>query len=59
MGWAAPKCNEAKDETPFRYAHAEIRTQVVGICDQTLYQLDQQDAIRKDYGTDHYMNSLH
>jgi len=32
--------SEVKDETPFRYAHAEIRTQVVVICDVTRYQLD-------------------
>ena len=29
-----------KDETPFRYTHAEIRSQVVVICDPTRYQLD-------------------
>ena len=32
---------EVKDETPFRYAHAQIRTQVVVICNTTRYQLDQ------------------
>jgi len=26
---------EVKDETPVRYAHAEIRTRVVAICDPT------------------------
>ena len=30
-----------KDETPFRYAHAEIQIQVIVICDSTRYQLDQ------------------
>ena len=34
------KGNEAKDETPVRYAHAEIRTRVVVICGPTRYQLD-------------------
>jgi len=29
-----------KDETPFRYANAEIRTRVIVICDLTRYQLD-------------------
>ena len=32
--------NEGDDETPFRYAHAEIRTRVVVICGPTRYQLD-------------------
>ena len=32
--------SEHKDETPFRYAHAEIRTRVVVICGQMRYQLD-------------------
>ena len=42
MGRVTFKCNEeVKDETSFRYAHAEIRTQVVVvICDPTRYQLD-------------------
>jgi len=31
---------EFKDETPFRYAHAEIQTHVVVICDPTRYLLD-------------------
>jgi len=31
--------SEVKDETIFRYAHAEIRTRVVVICDPTRYQL--------------------
>jgi len=26
--------SEVQDETPFRYAHAEIRTRVVAICNQ-------------------------
>ena len=33
--------SEVKHETPFRYAKAEIRTQVVVICGPTRYQLDQ------------------
>ena len=32
--------SEVEDETPFRYAHAEIRTWVVAICGPTRYQLD-------------------
>ena len=32
--------SEVKDETPFRYAHAEIRTRVVVICGRTRYQLE-------------------
>ena len=32
--------SEVVDETLFRYAHAEIRTQVVVICGPTRYQLD-------------------
>ena len=32
--------NELEDETPFRYAHAEIRTQVEVICGPTRYQPD-------------------
>ena len=31
---------QVKEETPIRYAHAEIRTHVVVICDPTRYQLD-------------------
>ena len=31
---------EIKDERPFIYAHTEIRTQAVVICDPTRYQLD-------------------
>ena len=37
--------SEVKYETPFRYAHTEIRTQVVAICDPTCYQLDHRDAL--------------
>ena len=38
--WAErPPRSEVKDETPFRYAHAEIRTQMIGICGPTRYQL--------------------
>jgi len=33
--------SNVKDETSFRYAHTEIWTQVVVICDPTHYQLDQ------------------
>ena len=37
---------EVEDETPFRYSHAEIRTQVVVICcDSTRYQLDYGGAL--------------
>ena len=32
--------SKVKDETPFRYAHAKIRTQVVAICFTTPYQLN-------------------
>ena len=32
--------SKVRDETPFRYAHAEIQTQVVFICRQISYQLD-------------------
>ena len=35
---------EVKDETPFRCADAEVRTQVVVICDPTPYQLDHKGA---------------
>ena len=34
-----------KDETPFRYAHAEILTPVVMICGPTRYQLDHRGAL--------------
>jgi len=36
---------EVKDETPFRYSHDEIRTQVAVMCDPTRCQLD-----RKEHG---------
>jgi len=36
--------SEVKYETPFRYVHAEIRTQMVDICDTMRYQLDQGGA---------------
>ena len=39
------RLNELKDETPFRYAHAEIRTQVVVICDPTCYCLTTEMAL--------------
>jgi len=32
--------SEVKDETPFRYAHIEIQTQVAVICDPTHYLLN-------------------
>ena len=32
------------NETPFRYAHAEIRTRVLVICGPTRYQLDHEGA---------------
>ncbi|KAK2146453.1 hypothetical protein LSH36_606g01051 [Paralvinella palmiformis] len=38
--------SNVKDETPFRYADAKIRTRVVVICGPTRYQLDQGDAPR-------------
>ena len=42
MDRTTSKGNEAnKDETLFRYAHAEIRIDVVVICDPVGYQLDQ------------------
>jgi len=34
-----------KDETPFKYAHTEIRTRVVVICGPTRYQLDHWGAV--------------
>ena len=40
MGRVTSTGNEVKDETPFRYAHAKSRTQVVEICGQMHYQLD-------------------
>jgi len=40
MEQVTSKGNEVKDETTVRYAHAEIRTQVVVICGPTRYQLD-------------------
>ena len=36
--------SEAKDETSFRYAHIEIRTRVVVICDPNTLLLDQRGA---------------
>jgi len=39
------QCGEVKDETPFRYAHTDIRTQMVVICDLTRYQLDHGAAL--------------
>jgi len=46
MGWVTSKGNEVKDETSFRYAHDEVLTQVVVICDPTHYQLDHRDTFR-------------
>jgi len=40
--------SEAKDETTLRYAHGEIRTRAVVICDPTRYQLDQGGAPNPD-----------
>jgi len=37
--------SEVKDETTFRYAHAEIRTQVLVIYGTTRYQLDHGGAL--------------
>ena len=36
---------KVRDETPFRYAHAEVLTQMVVICDPTRYQLDNGGAM--------------
>ena len=48
MGWTTSKGNEAvRDETLFRYAHAEIQTQVLVICGPMHYQLDQGGAETK------------
>ena len=48
MGRATSIANEAvKDETPLRYAHTEIRTQVVVICDPICYQLDNGGALSR------------
>ena len=41
--------SEVKDETPFKYAHAEIRTRVVVICGPTCYQLDHGGAPVHDW----------
>jgi len=46
MGRATSEGNEVKDETPFRYAHAEIRTRVVVICGPTRNQLDHGGALK-------------
>ena len=50
-----------KDETPFRYAHAEIRTQVVVICGPTRYQLDHGGALirrRGEKSSDYWIITL-
>jgi len=39
--------SEVKDETPFTYAHAEIRTRMVVICGPTRYQLYLVGALEK------------
>ena len=44
MLWSA-----VEDETPFRYAHAEIQTQVVVVCGPTHYQLDHGGTPCKQY----------
>ena len=41
--------SEVKDEAPFRYVHAEIRTQVVVICGSTRHQLDHGGAPAHDH----------
>ena len=45
--------SEVKDETPFRYSHADIRIQVVVIYGPTRYQLDREGSLnlgeRKSY----------
>ena len=38
--------SNVKDETPFRYGHAEIRTQVVVIFNRTRYKLEHGGVIR-------------
>jgi len=48
MGRATSEGNEVEDETPFRYAHAEIRTRVVVICDPNRYQFDHGGAMDKN-----------
>jgi hypothetical protein len=40
---------EVKDETPFGYAHAEIRAKVVSICGTMRYQLDHRGAYELVY----------
>ena len=45
---------EVKDESLFRYANAEIRTQVVVTCDPTRYHLDHGGAIRRCIETIRY-----
>jgi len=44
VGWMT---SIGKDETHFRYAQWEIRTQVVVICGPTRYQLDHGGALNK------------
>jgi len=39
------RASEIKDEISFRYAHIEVRTQVVMISDPTRYQLDHGGAL--------------
>jgi hypothetical protein len=38
--WPQRQWSEFRDETPFRYAHTKIQTQVVVICGPMRYQLD-------------------
>ena len=46
MGRLIPQANEAKSKMKhFRYAHAEIRTQMVVMCGTTRYQLDHGGAL--------------
>jgi len=45
---------KVKDETPFRYADAEIRTQVAVICGPTHYQLDHRGAPTKPMVSNSY-----
>ena len=45
--WAEPplrKLSEVNDETPFKYAHGEIRTQLVVICDLKRCRLDHESV---------------
>jgi len=49
MGWVASKGNQAKSKLKISYAYAEIRTQVVVICDPMRYQLDHEGNRDNNY----------